>query len=528
VAIASPTRLAAVGKYLAQMSSSYGFIAAAMKEKPAPQKQKVTLFTPTKKADGQAQAPQKQPSLERQRVHIMNIINELLHHASLLAHAPGKDKWSTVSAQTKGKLIFKDVIVNLRAPIVDIVKATSASDRKMHAKHHERIKTILNEWKVAEYFNELGSKYIDDLHVIQASQGRRVPFGCKDGRKPVVEPERTVQGPRVPKAKKPSDWSLPETYGIREAAWCDHPASSMIGYVKIRDAERGVGIPPRKYYPHTFSPKLEPEVKLVQAVKNLIQAKNDIFNFSLEAKPGAKRDINAMGQRVIVVKTNPYKRDGQPMRYVRVLNAYGYSNDFARHTKRDRQKAALERRKRQDSERKSRGASSRSHSSTSQRERSPPYQQPFQAHTQGSFQQPYPPNQPYQQNQQYQRNQQPQNPQYQQYQQQQALPPFPPPPPPPPPPWQGMQGLPPPNLGAFEPQYGAPAGPSGPVGRGGFNGAGFPPRGGSGRGRGAYNTRGNFNPRGNFQQRGGPNTRGGYNNRGGYSGGSGYNGGGGY
>ncbi|KAF2436857.1 hypothetical protein EJ08DRAFT_691171 [Tothia fuscella] len=529
-AISSPARLAAIGRYLAQMASSYGFIAAAMQDKPAPQASKVTLFQNPREDTRTAVLP-RQPSLQRQRIHVMWIINEMLHSASKqvaldLGRGGAGDRWSSAAHQSRSKsgfdqAAFSRLIVNLRPSIVDIVKVASDCDPTVHVEHHDRIKTTLYEWKQADYFKCLGLNYIEDLHIIEASQGRKVPAGCRDGQKSKVDHESGSKGGRAPKEKRPADWAVPETYGIEEAVWCDHPASSMIGYVKTRDAERGVGIPPRKYYPHTFSPSTDPEEKLVQAVKNLIQAKHAIFNFSLESKPGVKRDINAMGQIVTVIKTAPFKRDGQPMRFIKVPNAYGYSNNFARHTRRDRQKAALQT-QRKESERRSRKVSSqsrsrsRSSSGTPPRQQSPPYQQqPSQNQVQPQqFQQPYP--QPYSQPypQQFQPNQvfqphqtiQP-NQQYNQYQQQ-ALPPFPPP-------WPGV---PPPNFGAFgQQQYVAPPG------RGVANGPGLGGQNGASHGRGNFNqrgafnnSRGNFTPRGTFTPRGNFNGRGNFNNGGNY------------
>jgi len=427
----------------------------------------------------------KRPSAQRKRIHMVYIMNDLLHHAK---HGLS-DAVAAGYSKNYGKPFFDAFITCLRPAIVDLIKAASDCDSVKHFSHHERIRNQLTIWEVERYFDGTCDKMYKDLRVIEASEGRTVPFGAKDGRLPVSEEknEANVKGAAdLPKPEKANRWELPAVHGQPNPQfWHCQPAATMLDHVRIGDQKHRIFIRKRKFRP-TKLKEGPVDPKTISMVAELIKAKKEIYNFSVTGEPGVQYDINDMGERLVVMG---YKTDknGKTVRIVKEANYYGFSVPFARKARRNR-KAADEKKNMSPGSRSPDNFSVRRSSTRTPYSSSPTpaalQQAPVAKHQLPNFVPP------------------PHGSQF----------PLPPPPFPPPRPqnWVGAWPPPPPNanFGAFGPQYGGgwvpPIPQAPPMGhRGGFHGAprgGFGNRGGfrgNNRGGGGNGFRGSN--RGNFR-----------------------------
>ncbi|QDS68979.1 hypothetical protein FKW77_009016 [Venturia effusa] len=318
----SSARVTAFGKFLNTISAAYGFELQASK---AAQK-------PTDKA----------PSCQRKRLHLLYLVNDLLHQTSF-CNATAKD----------GRPSFAD---SFRPIIVDLVKDAASFDQQTNRKHHERLTGLLQLWKEKAYFD---LNFSTDLTSVMASEGKSVPSRARDG-----------VGAKGAAANDPQkdNWTLPSQHGESGTPWYDLPAAcwlpsieALMEYREQHPRRRRKGMDPRNVRPLRFKPgPVDP--KLVKAVQQLIKDADSIYSFSLDDEENIKSDYDRMGQKLLIRKTRK-ERDGQKVRLVTGDTYYGWTRDFAEKMYRARKSArdqARERARRQGSEHSEASESSRS------------------------------------------------------------------------------------------------------------------------------------------------------------------------
>ncbi|KAE9983968.1 hypothetical protein BLS_003373 [Venturia inaequalis] len=320
----SSARVTAFGKFLNTISASYGFEVQASK---AAQK-----------------ATDKSPSCQRKRLHLLYLVNDLLHQTAF-RDASGRDR--------DGRPSFAD---SFRLTIVDLIKDAASFDQQTNRKHHERLNVLLQLWEERAYFD---SNFSVDLTSVMASEGKSVPSRARDG---VGAKDKTVND------SKKEDWTLPSQHGENGTPWYDLPAAcwlpsieALMEYRERHPRRRRKGMDPRDVKPLRFNPgPVDP--KLAKAVQQLIKDADTIYSFSLDDEENVKSDYDRMGQKLLIRKTRK-ERDGQKVRLVTGDTYYGWTRDFAEKMYKARKlarKEARERARRKGSEPSERSDSSRS------------------------------------------------------------------------------------------------------------------------------------------------------------------------
>ncbi|TID22899.1 putative glutamate-tRNA ligase [Venturia nashicola] len=318
----SSARVTAFGKFLNTISASYGFEVQASK----------VVQTPTDKV----------PSCQRKRLHLLYLVNDLLHQTAF-SNATARDDRPS----------FAD---SFRPTIVDLVKDAASFDQHTNRKHHERLNLLLQLWEEKAYFD---SNFGADLASVMASEGKSVPSRARDG---VGAKDKTEN------LSKKENWTLPSQHGETGTPWYDLPAAcwlpsieTLMEYRERYPRRRRKGMDPRNIKPLRFHPgPVDP--KLAKAVQQLIKDADSIYSFSLDDEQNIKSDYDRMGQKLLIKKTRK-ERDGQKVRLVTGDTYYGWTRDFAEKMYKARKLAreeASERARRKGSEPSERSDSSRS------------------------------------------------------------------------------------------------------------------------------------------------------------------------
>lgn len=421
--VSSSNRAGGLGKFLVALSESFN------------------------NPDGQKPATDSRPSGKRKRLHVLYLLNDVLHHTKY--HSEGDSS------------AFVTFSKALQPHIVELLALAASYDGEKNPKHHRRLGQLLNLWADCGYYDaDYGEKLRETVKSQRPTGGIKDAAGVSSG-----------GGEQQKESQRDSPYIMPSTHGDPSTPFYDLPAGNFIPHIIPGSP---VPIRPDRVKPLQFVAG-PADGKLVDAVKKFLKEADRIYDpSSATADEDVDIDIDEMGQTIL-----RNKKTGE------ILHAdtyYGWSREFCDQMKKRRREdghrgrsrsrgEGVRKRRRSDSRssddrrsrswsrsrsRRRRHSSSRSPSPTRRRfrSRSKSYSPPpsFPPPHRNSQLPPPPPdfrNQPIATQNQQQQQQQPWSQQPQQPPMLHSMPPIPPPPPP-----QDGIGLPiPPGAGGFPQPY---------------------------------------------------------------------------
>jgi hypothetical protein len=270
--VPSQNRVGVLGKYLVALSGS---------------------ADPISKGD-------KKSSAKRTRLHILYLLNDLLHHTKY-----HDDTTSSLSILSGGIQPF----------LVELFDRVSAFDAGKHPKHHRRVNDVLDVWTKNIYFSW---NYIDKLRdtvdhaaKLQPCESDQVP---RDGEAAASKPSTSKDTPFI----------MPATHGDPSTPYYDLPAGNMMPHIIPNSS---APIRPELVKPLQFVAGPADQT-LVNAVKNFLIDVAQIYSPTNELDEIIIADIDEMGQPIVRDEVTGERIGGDAY--------YGWSRQFCEKMKRRR------------------------------------------------------------------------------------------------------------------------------------------------------------------------------------------------
>ncbi|KAI9722940.1 MAG: hypothetical protein M1812_001389 [Candelaria pacifica] len=272
----SPARITALGKYLANLSASF--------------------ILPTGK-EGHPVADFVRTSCKRKRLHILYLLNDLIHHA----------KYHNGASTTYASLTSK-----LQPHLVELISSVASYEFDTCPKHHKKIGELLDIWDDNGYY---ARQYIDKLRgsaenaagVTVAENEHTEDFILKSGK----------DG-----AKKIVPFIMPATHGDVSTPYYDLPAGNMMPHIIPNSS---TPINPQLVKPLQFVAGPADE-SLIAAVKDFFRDVQRVLDSSNDVDEKIFMDIDALGQPVIKDEITGEVLGGE--------GYYGWSKNFCAKMKR--------------------------------------------------------------------------------------------------------------------------------------------------------------------------------------------------
>ncbi|KAK5139617.1 hypothetical protein LTR04_003450 [Oleoguttula sp. CCFEE 6159] len=253
----SSGRIKTLGKYLTALSASF-----------------VTLDGGRSGAQAQA-LPKEKTRSKRRGLHILYVVNDLLHATKYHGTAP---------------YAHTSLTSNLQPHLMDLVGSAASCELSKNGKIHQRIAELLDHWERKGYYVQ---EYCKKMH-IAASASRAAPHGSSST-------EAGGQGAAAPSGNtaskgKDAPFVMPATHGDRSIPWYDLPAGNMMPHMVPNSP---IPINTRIMQPLQFTAGPADE-KLVSAVKDLLKEVESIYDSTHQLDEGIVADIDEMGQPMIL------------------------------------------------------------------------------------------------------------------------------------------------------------------------------------------------------------------------------------
>lgn len=257
-----------------------------------------------KSAEGRDESPDKrhQPSAGRKQLHILYLLNDLLHHTKY--HLASSSSYSILTG-------------TIQSHLVDLVGSAAAFDSKAFSKHHKRIERLLDIWEAHGYYQ---SSYVQKLRETATNAAN---LGYTGAGTMGLQLGDTVRAPLQPsRAGKDAPYVMPATHGDPSAPYYDLPAGNMMPHI-IPDSTTPINPQLVKALQLVAGPADE---NLVMAVKDFMKDVEVLLGTGEEHDAAITTDIDQLGQ--------PIFRDdisGEPLGGEAY---YGWSKAFCRKMKR--------------------------------------------------------------------------------------------------------------------------------------------------------------------------------------------------
>ena len=278
-ALTSISRVSATGKYLLALTSA-----------------------PDIPANGDHSIIKNQiPSPWRRQLHILYLLNDLLHHT----------KYHLESSST-----FSALSTNLQSVLIDIFTEASKYERARYPSHNKKSQDLLELWERKGYYQ---ASYISKLREFSSAPASPGDLG---NLKPRHDVRKDEPGEALT-ARKDAPYIMPASHGDPSTPYFDLPAGNLVPHIIPNST---VPINPQQVKPLQFVPKPADE-SLMRAVKNFM--KDVEFHGTLigSEKEGVEIDIDELGQPIIREEIGDS---------VRGEGYYGWSKVFCERMKRRR------------------------------------------------------------------------------------------------------------------------------------------------------------------------------------------------
>lgn len=264
--VQSTARFTALGKYLTALAASFADL-------------------------DKGKATKREPSVKRKRLHLLYLLNDVLHHC--------KYRSSDASICSKVQPMLVDLF-------------GSAGAFKDCPKHQAKLASLLDLWEGKGYYSK---DYISKLretvrNALEA--GQHGPAGIS---------AQTEDGIPLKNAKS-APYVMPATHGDTSTPWFDLPAGNLMPHI-IPNSTRPINPDLVKPLQFVAGPA---EERLASAVKDLLEDVHLIFGGGAELDDAGSRDIDELGQRIILDEVTGEVIDGE--------GYYGWSKSFCEKMKR--------------------------------------------------------------------------------------------------------------------------------------------------------------------------------------------------
>jgi len=269
--IPSAARISAVGKYIVALSASL----ASIDEGAA--KTVHDRGTPAR----------------RKKLHLLYLLNDLLHHTRYHAESP-----SAYSVLTG----------NLQSYLVDLFSAASTYGMDTHPKHHQKIEDLLRLWQERGYYQ---TSYIDKLREsvkIAATADHEIAALCR--------PSDSQRDHNLAEEKRDTPYIMPASHGDPSTPYYDLPAANMMPHI-VPNSSNPISSHMVKPLQFVAGPA---DQTLVAFVKDFLKQVSSTDGLDLESMESGTVDLDELGQYVL--------RDVSTNEVVRGQGYYGWSQDF--------------------------------------------------------------------------------------------------------------------------------------------------------------------------------------------------------
>lgn len=284
----------------------------------------------------------KAASSRRRQLHILYLLNDLLHH--LRFHAQDSRAFSAFSQ-------------SIQPHILDAVSHAAAHNAHVFVKQHARIQTLIGEWETNRYFDHV---FFENLRKAARQAGETENAG--------QSVQAQVSGEVEVKTKRETPFFMPATHGDPTAPYHELPAGNMMPHIIPNTS---IPISPAQMKPLQFAPG-PADPKLTEAVKSFLKEADAIYGTQdLDEDEGISMEMDELGQSIMRDKASGEVLGGE--------SYYGWSKDFCTSMKRkqtgrrrSRSRSSSPRRSNSPRKRPRYASSYSSHSRSRSRSRSPP------------------------------------------------------------------------------------------------------------------------------------------------------------
>ncbi len=213
------------------------------------------------------------PSPRRRQVHILYLINDLLHHTKY--HVDSPSTYLTLSG-------------SLQSYVVDIVGAASSYNPERYPNHHQKIQDLIRLWERQAYYQ---SSYINEL---RATVANSITLGDLEDPKP-VNGGLEVELIEASTGKQDAPYIMPASHGDPSTPYYDLPAGNLLPHIIPNST---VPIDPQQVKPLQFVARPADE-SLTKAVKNFMKDVDSLGTVVGSDEEGVEMDIDELGQPMV-------------------------------------------------------------------------------------------------------------------------------------------------------------------------------------------------------------------------------------
>ncbi|KAL9121568.1 MAG: hypothetical protein Q9187_001872 [Circinaria calcarea] len=274
--------IASVGKYLVALSLSWG-----------------------KKSTGKEAIPSasQKPSARHKQLHVLYLLNDLLHHTKY--HNDSTSAYSTLTG-------------SLQSHLVDLFHAASAYDPNTYAKHHTGISSLLDIWEKNGYYQ---ASYIEKLRETVSNASK--DYSACSALGPTELRSEDQGRPGGSAAYKNTPFMMPAMHGDPSTPYYDLPAGNMMPHI-IPNSATPINTQLVKPLHFIAGPA---DDHLVTAVKDFMKDVDSLYDGqNAHEDEGICMDINELGQFVV--------RDETTGEIIGGDGYYGWSKAFCEKMKR--------------------------------------------------------------------------------------------------------------------------------------------------------------------------------------------------
>lgn len=280
----SANRVSGLAKYLVALASLSGETAAVG----------------TSTGASTAHKPGPGTSLKRRRLHILYLLNDLLHHSKY--HLDTTATFSTLSG-------------SLQSHAIELVGCAAAYDQQKHPRHHQRLHELLDIWSENGYF---GPELMQKLReTVKNSATTGIVSGQASADVLIDEPD----GAKRP-AGKEAPYVMPPTHGDPSTPYYDLPAGNWIPHIIPNST---IPLRPDSIKPLQFLAG-PADQSLVRVLKDFMSEVDQIYATEDLVKDDDHMDIDELGQRITRDEITGEILDGETY--------YGWSRAFCQQMKR--------------------------------------------------------------------------------------------------------------------------------------------------------------------------------------------------
>ena len=229
-------------------------------------------FTKNIESDESKSSKEQGPSGRRRQLHILYLMNDLVHHAKY---------------HSDPSLTYSTVISDLQSYLTDLFRSASTCDSETYPNQHRKIQELLDVWENNGYYQ---SSYIEELRITVSNAAN--PSGLETGRGPKTA--NSVRNEALGEEKKDTPFIMPASHGDPSTPFYDLPAGNMLPHIMPNSS---TPINPQLVKPLQFVSGPADE-SLVTIVKDFLQ-KVETLDDSGVGDEGIDVDLDEMGQCVL-------------------------------------------------------------------------------------------------------------------------------------------------------------------------------------------------------------------------------------